>query len=768
MHWAIALDFGSNASLTDSRFRPIGWCLLSVVYQLLLLSTAATGQSSSDSLLTVQRLFADKEFETETVPELHWSQLTSHYFVLRDGRGDAGQELVRIDPGSGVEQVVASAAQFTPAGTKQPLKIEGFQFSADERRLLLYTNSQRVWRQNTRGDYWVLDLPSQQLRKMGSDAPAASLMYAKFSPDGTQVAYVRQNNLYVEDLASGTAKALTTDGSDTLIYGTGDWVNEEELSLRDCFRWSPDGRQLLFWQFDTHGVPVFQLVDYTSHNYPRITSFAYPKVGELNSATRLGVVTVENGGITWLNLPGNPREHYVPRAEWSTDGQRILVQQFNRLQSQIRLLMVEPGSGVPHPVMTETDNAWLENDNPIRWLDDGRSFLWLSERSGWRQAYRVSLADARLTALTPDQQDVIEIDAVATKPGWLYFSASPHNATQRYLYRTTLAGDQTQQVTPATQAGWHSYDISPDGQWALHTWSAFTQPPTVEIVRLADHQVVQTLTENRQLRDKLASLKQVDVQFLKVEIEDGIVLDGWSIWPQDSTARVPLLMHVYGEPHGQTVRDAWPGPRGLWHWMLAQRGIVIASVDNRGTNVPRGRAWRKSVHRQVGVPASQEQAQAVRQLLHRWPTVDPARVGVWGWSGGGSMSLNAIFRYPDLYHTAVAIAPVPDQRLYDTIYQERYMGLPSDNVAGYREGSPITFAENLRGNLLLIHGTGDDNCHYQGSERLIDALIAHGKQFSLFAYPNRTHSVREGTNTVPHFWELIARFLMDNLQQPAR
>jgi dipeptidyl-peptidase-4 len=723
---------------------------------------------SPDGLLTVDRLFGAKEFDTENVPQIRWSRQSAAYFTLDKAADGTGQNLVRIDPASGTKEVVVPASAFVPTDNCEPLKVESYEFSADETQLLIYTNSQKVWRRNTRGDYWVLDVASRELRKLGGDAGPSILMFAKFSPDGSRVAYVRENNLYVQDLQSLAVTALTTDGSPTLINGTGDWVNEEELGLRDGFRWSPDGQHILFWQFDTRGVSQFHLVNNVVSNSPRITSFAYPKVGETNSATRLGVISARGGAVQWLDLPGDPREHYVPHAEWNPDSTHVLVEQFNRLQTELRVWRVDPRTGESHAVMTETDSAWLENENPVRWLDGGKRFLWLSERSGWRQVYQAGVDGEPLMPVTQGNYDVIEFTAVDEPEGWLYYGASPENPTQRYLYRTKLDGTATERVTPASQPGWHTYDISPDGQWAVHHWSTFTTPPVVELVRLNPHTVVRTLCDNAPLREKLATLDRPEIDFFRVDIGEGVTLDGWSILPpgRGPTSSLPLVLHVYGEPHGQTVRDAWPGPRGLWHWQLAQQGFVVASVDNRGTNAPRGRAWRKAVHRQIGILAAHEQAQAVRRLLERWPFVDPARVGVWGWSGGGSMSLNAIFRYPELYRTAIAVAPVPDQRLYDTIYQERYMGLPTENGEGYREGSPLTHAHRLRGSLLLIHGTGDDNVHYQGTERLIDELVAKGKHFTVLPYPNRSHSVNEGENTQRHLWSTMARFLRDCLQSP--
>lgn len=723
------------------------------------------------SMLSLDRIFTAKEFQEETSGTLRWSKRAPVYFTLDAPTSPGkGRDLVRNDPASGKHEVILPARAFIPSDQTDPLAVDGFEFSKEETRLLIYTNSKRVWRQNTRGDYWVLDLETHALRKIGGDAKPATLMFAKFSPDGKRVAYVHENNLYVQDLATMRVTALTSDGSDTLINGTADWVNEEELDIRDGYRWSPDGKAIVFWQFDTTGVRQFKMLDNTEDTYPRLIAFPYPKVGETNSAARLGVVGAGGGKITWLDIAGDPREHYLAHVDWSPDGSQLLLQQFNRLQTEDRVLAADPKTGATRLVLTETDPAWLENENPIHWVDQGCSFIWLSERDGWRHAYLAGVDGKRCSRITTGDFDVIDIAAVDEAGGWLYYAASPEHPTQRSLYRVRLGGGTPQRLSPEGQPGWHSYEFSPDARWAKHTYSTFTTPPVTELVQMPENKVVRVLADNHKLREKLAALKLPSAEFLRVDIGDNIALDAWLLKPGglEPSAKVPLLMHVYGEPHGQTVRDAWGGSRNLWHWMLAQQGYLVASVDNRGTNSPRGRAWRKCVHRQIGVLASREQAAAVRALLKRLPCADPARVGVWGWSGGGSMSLNAIFRYPDLYRTAIAVAPVADQRLYDTIYQERYMGLPKDNAEGYRLGSPITYAGQLKGNLLVIHGTGDDNCHYQGTEKMINELVMQNKAFTVMPYPARSHSLVEGRNTTRHFYGLMTDYLEQNLRGGGR
>lgn len=715
-----------------------------------------------DSQLTVERLFTRDEFQEEQVGPLVWSKLGGAYFTLKASEAEgAGQRLVRIDAASGTETILVSNEAFIPPGESKPLTVEGFAFSADESKLLIYTNSRRVWRQNTRGDYWVLDIATLEWKKLGGDVLPSTLMFAKFSPDSTRVAYVCEHNLYVQDLRTQQITALTIDGSAKLINGTADWVNEEELGIRDGYRWSPDGNSIAFWSFDTTGVQDFHLVDYTQGTYPRLTSFPYPKVGTTNSASRVGVVPVAGGAVRWVDLPGDPREHYLPQMEWLPNGSGLLIQQMNRLQNVNCVMRWDINTGMIETILTETDAAWLENENPVRWLKQGAEFLWLSERSGWRHAYRASADGKEFSAITEGLFDVMSVEAIDEVRSMLYFAASPDNPTQRYLYRVPLAGGRPERISPVNQPGWHTYEVSPDAQWAIHRYSTFTTPPVVELIRLSEHGVVRVLTENARLREKLTRLDLPATEFFRVDIGNDLHLDGWCIRPpsMNPSSKHPLLFHVYGEPHGQTVRDAWLGSKWLWHCMLAQQGYVVASVDNRGTNAPRGRVWRKCVHRQIGILAPEEQAAATRALLTRWSFVDTNRVGIWGWSGGGSMSLNALFRYPDLYHTAIAVAPNADQLLYDTIYQERYMGLPADNVDGYRLGSPITHAPQLKGNLLLVHGTGDDNGHYQGTEKLINELIAHHKHFTVMPYPARSHAISEGENTVPHFYSLMTDFL---------
>jgi dipeptidyl-peptidase-4 len=648
------------------------------------------------------------------------------------------------------------------------MAIEEYAWSPDKSKLLLFTNTRKVWRTNARGDYWVLGVTDGKpgaLKKLGGDAPEASLMYAKFSPDGTRVAYVRAQNVHVEDLASGRILPLTTDGGGDIVNGTGDWVNEEEFSIYDGFKWSPDGRRIAYWQFDTSGVERFTLINNTDDLYPRVIQFPYPKPGTTNSAVRVGIVPAGGGQTVWVKSAEPLRDHYIPRMDWADAG-TLVVQNMNRLQNRNDVLLADSQTGETRRVLRDENSSWVEPMDEITWLDEGREFAWISEKDGWRHAYAVKRDGSGERLLTKFEGDLASISAVDTTGGNLYFIASPGNATQRYLYSARLDGDgSVRRITPDDQPGTHRYNISPDGRWAMHTWSSFQSPPKTDIVALPEHRSVRMMVDNAALASKAAPIIDPPVEFLKVPVDDGVVLDGYMLRPKafDATRKYPVVVFVYGEPAGVMVNDTWGGVNMFFLRAMASQGYVVVCFDNRGTPALKGAAWRKVVYGSVGELSSKEQAAAVRALTAERTYLDATRVAIWGWSGGGSNTLNAMFRHPDVYEVGVSVAPVPDQRLYDTIYQERYMGLPSENEKGYRAGSPIGFAEGLQGKLMIIHGTGDDNVHYQGTERLVNRLIELKKPFDMMVYPNRSHSISEGSGTSLHVYSLIARYIVEHL-----
>jgi dipeptidyl-peptidase-4 len=716
----------------------------------------------------LRRIYASRDFASDRFGPARWIERGTAYTTVEPSEAMRGaSDLVRYETATGARSVLISARRLIPPGDSVPLDIDDYGWSPDGRQLLLFTNSQRVWRQNTRGDYWVLNLGNWTLHKLGRDAPASTLMYAKFSPQGDRVAYVRQGDLYVERVADGTITRLTTGADSLHVNGMSDWVYEEEFDLRDGFRWSPDGTRIAYWHFDMTGVQTFTLINNTDSLYPYTTPIQYPKAGTSNSAVTAGVVSAAGGPTTWLRLGDDARDNYLPRLEWAGGAgpSELVLQRINRLQNTNRVLLADAATGDVRTMITERDSAWLDVVDDLQWLGGGTRFLWVSERDGWRRVYLVARDGKTVQPVTPAGVDAIAVSAVDELGGWLYYVASPENATQRYLFRARLDGTgRPERVSPSNEVGTHRYDISPDARWAFHTYSTIDRPPVIELVRLPGHQLARSLVTNAVLRGAVAPLITRRTEFFQVKLPDGATLDGWMIRPRtfDSTKAYPLLMHVYGEPAGQTVLDSWGGGQ-LWHRMLADQGYIVASVDNRGTPAPKGRAWRKVVYGQIGVLSSREQADAVRALVRSRPYLDSTRVAIWGWSGGGSSTLQALFRYPDVYQVGMSVAPVPDERLYDTIYQERYMGLPQQNAAGYDSASAIHHAEGLRGRLLVVHGSGDDNVHYQGTERLLNRLIALGKPVDFMEYPNRSHCICEGRGTTLHVYTLLTRYLLEHL-----
>jgi dipeptidyl-peptidase 4 len=726
-------------------------------------------KNTDPSVLTIDRIYNSTEF-TPQAASARWLPDGSGYTTLEKSGKTTAKDIVRHSPDSAEKSELVSAAQLTPDLETGPISIEGYEFSKDHSRVLVFTNSKRVWRRRTRGDYWVLDRSSNDLRKLGGDGPASTMMFAKFSPSADRVAYVRHRNIYVEDISSGEITKLTETPTDDIINGTFDWVYEEELSLRDGFRWSPDGKSIAFWQLNTEGVRRFPLVNNAAGFYPEVLWFAYPKTGETNPVCRLGVVNLHTRATKFLSIPGDSRDHYIARMDWAGNSNEIVLQQLNRLQNRNVVMLANVSQDKLRTMLTVHDDAWVDVRDEMHWVEDDSKFTFVSEHDGWRHIYLASRDGEKFSLITDVKFDAVQLLEVDEEARLVYFIASPNNPTQRYLYAVGFDGTDLGRVTPEDQSGTHGYSISPDGRYAVHTYSSFDVPSVTEIVELPSHKSVKSLATNEKLKATLAKVAREPVEFFRVNIGDGIELDGWCIKPPgfDKTKKYPLLIYVYGEPAGQTVLDRWGGSSYLWHQMMAQKGYVVMSIDNRGTPAPRGREWRKCVYRKVGDLHPQDQAAAARAVLKQRPYLDSSRVGIWGWSGGGSSTLHAMFKFPDLYHTGISIAPVPNQRYYDTIYQERYMGLPRDNVEGYRKGSAMNFASGLKGNLLVIHGTGDDNCHYQTTELLINELIRHNKPFSMFAYPNRTHSIREGKNTTRHLREMMTKYFLDNLPAGAR
>jgi dipeptidyl-peptidase-4 len=721
---------------------------------------ATRGEEREAVAKLVARTMSNPEFRVKTFRGGEWLGNGDFYLAIEPAAAGGGSDIVRYQTATGAREILVAASLLIPAGEKAPLAIDDYTMSSDGNQVLVFTNSKTVWRQNTRGDYWVLDLKSGALRKLGGDAPASSLMFAKFSPDNSKVGYVRENNIYVEDVANIKIAQLTRDGSDTVINGTSDWVNEEEFDIRDGFEWSPDSRAIAFWQFNTSGVQNYTLIydlgaprgeivtgiPYPNTGpYPQTLQYPYPLAGTQNSAVRVGVASAAGGQVVWMQTAGDPHNFYIPQMGWADSG-HVLLQHMNRLQNKNEFLLADAVSGVARTVFVDEDRAWVDVNASVLWINKSREFLVLSERDGWRHLYRVARESGKAELVTRGDFDVVSLDRVSPDEKWIYFIASLDNPTQRYLYRAKLNGTAAPERITPNQPGTHSYTISPNGEWAFHSYSSFNVPPIFEVVHLPDHRVMRNTADNSALAERVKPLSGGPVEFVKVDAGNGLMVDAWLMKPPDfdPAKKYSSIVYVYSEPAGQTTEDRW---QSMFVRAMTSAGYVVVSFDNQGTPAPRGREWRKVVYGNVGPLSSQQQAAALQSLEITHSYIDAKRVGVWGWSGGGTETLNLMFRYPEIYSVGASVASVPDQRLYDSIYQERYMGLPQDSPKAYEQSSAINFAGDLRGDLMVMHGSGDDNVHFQGFELLVNKLISLGKQFDMRVYPGRTHSISEGKGT---------------------
>lgn len=722
------------------------------------------GGSQAQVQLNLEDVVAGKIIQTKGMGAMSWLKDGEHYSRVEANVEQGGTDIVSYRAKDNAREVLIPASLFVDKATGKPVPVRSISWSADNRKVLVYTNTQRVWRYDTRGDYWVLDLSDKSFRQIGKDRPESSLMFAKFSPDASKVAYVSENNIYVEDLASQSVKQLTTDGSETIVNGTFDWVYEEEFACRDGFRWSPDGQYIAYWQSDTEGTGVFDMINNVDSLYPKILHFPYPKAGTTNSAVKVGYVSVNGGATTWIDIPGDPRNNYIPRMEFIPNSNELFIQQLNRPQNTNKVWIAQIGSSKPEHIFTDEDKAWVDTNDHIRWLKDNQYFTWESERSGWRHLYRVSRDGKDIQPITAGDFDYISTVGMDMKKGLVYFIASPDNFTQRYLYSAKLFGKgEVKRESPMDEAGQHSYSMSPTGKWAVHTFSNAVTPPVIDMVSFPGHKSVRMIEDNAEAKAQYQALGLRPKEFVKAKSGD-LMLDVCMIKPAnfDPNKKYPVIIEVYGEPAGSTVQDVWSGG-DLWNQYMVNQGYIYVSIENRGANAPRGREWRKCIYGEVGTFACEDQARGIQDLARQYSFIDLSRIGITGWSGGGSQTLNCMFRYPSVFHTGIAIAFVSDQRLYDTIYQERYMNTPQNNPEGYRKGSPITYANGLEGNLLLIHGTGDDNVHYQSCEMLVDKLVEYSKMFSQISYPMRSHGIYERKGTTLHLRKSMAKYWLEHL-----
>ncbi len=696
-----------------------------------------------------------------------WRQDGNAYYRMKNGG------IIQVSLPDRTETVVAREENIQIDG-KRITGVQSLAVSNNDQIILLFTNTKKVWSYRTRGDYWVYQMKDSSFSQLGKSLPASSLMFTKLSPDSRQAAYVSGNNLYVERLADHQIKQLTSDGNRKLINGTFDWVYEHEFDCRDGFRWSPDSKKIAYWQIDARNTKDYFMLNTTDSVYPYEVPVTTPVAGEPPSSCKIGVVDIITSQTKWMDIQTDTGlKSYIPRMEWTPDNAELIIQHLNRRQNESRLMLCNATTGAARTIYMEKDTAWINiqsywDENYKMggwdWLNQGQSFLWVSEKDGWRHIYKVSRDGKSESRLTPGPYDVMGIAAVDEKEGYVYFMASPDNATQAYLYRTRLDGKKKPDLlSPANQVGTHNYEISPNQKYAKHIFSNYYTFPIFEWITLADHKALDSMNSVNDLLQRKNKSKS-NIEFFKIKTSGGVEMDAWKVMPGkfDSSKKYPVVFYVYSGPAAQTVLDYYGSTNNfVYSGDMARDGYIYVSVDNRGTPAPKGAAWRKSVYRKMGRLDISDQAAAAREVL-KWQYVDSSRIAVWGWSNGGAAALNLLFQYPDIYKTGIAIAPITNYLYYDNIWQERIMGLPRDNKQDYLDGSPISYAKNLKGNLLFIHGSGDDNVHYKNAELLLNELISDNKVFQFMEYPNRSHDINEGSGTRRHLSNLYTTYLKEH------
>lgn len=540
-------------------------------------------------------------------------------------------------------------------------------------------------------------------------------------------------------------------------------------------QWSPDRTQVLFVEADSSQVRIRQRLLNDDPSYPSVAPVRFARVGETITKLRVGVAR-EGSDARWLELPNPDEGFYLGQVEWAGNSREVLVEWLSRFRNERKFFLCDAATGRCTTIFEESDPAWVVAsygvNSGLEWVKGGEAFVVIHERDGWRHAWLHGRDGTLRAQLTRGEFDIIKRAAIDEEGGYYYFYAAPGDAARRYLYRVRLDGssEAIERITPDDQPGTHDYRISPDGRVAIHTWSALDRPPVTDVVQLPTHKVVRTLEDNAALRTRIATDAYRPTEFFAVDIGDGVTLDGWLMKPPgfDPSRRYPVLVYVYSEPHAQTVLDAWGKVHADYHRLISDLGYLVVSFDGRGTPAPKGAAWRRAVFGSLGPLSTRDQAAALEALARGRTYIDLHRVGIWGWSGGGSNTLNAMFRRPDLYDVGIAVAAKPQPHLYNAWFQEIYMRDRTVNPDGYRRSAPIHFAEGLTGDLLIVHGTGELNTHVQITEGLVDRLIELGKPFDYFAYPHRRHGLSEGKGTAVHLRMLMIRYLLDHLEPGPR
>ena len=690
-------------------------------------------------------------FRAKGMDALQAMKNTNQYTVLNSDRASKSQQIDLYDFAT-----LKKVATLLDSKSFSELKdgIDSYTFSNDEKQILIANSTNSIFRRSYTADYYLYNLSTKTLTKIFEQVQEPT-----FSPDGLKIGFAKENNLYVYDIASKKTMQLTTDGKkNAIINGITDWVYEEEFAFVKAFDWSTDSKKIAFIKFDESQVPQFSMDMYQKELYPTLQTFKYPKAGEKNANVSLYIYDMNSNTSKKIDL-GNYTDFYIARMKWTNDANLVSVQVLNRHQDNLDLIFVDGTSSLAKVVLNEKDKAYVDVTDNLTFLKDN-SFIWTSEKDGFNHIYLYDKNGKLKNQVTKGNWEITSYYGFDEKTKTVFYQSVENGSTIRDVFKISLDGKKKTKLS--SQVGTNSATFSPDFTYFINTYSSATTPPTYTLNSSKDGKQAQEIVNNTVLVDKLKKYDLPNKEFFELTTEKGNKLNAWIIKPKgfDATKKYPVFMYQYSGPGSQEVANNWLDANDMWFMMLSQQGFIIACVDGRGTGF-KGANFKKCTQKELGKLEVEDQIDAAK-VLGSYTYVDKSRIGIFGWSYGGFMSSNCLFKGADVFKMAIAVAPVSNWRFYDSIYTERYMQTPQENASGYDENSPINHVSKLKGNFLLIHGTADDNVHVQNSMEMIEALVQANKQFDWAIYPDKNHGIYGGKTRI-QLYNKMTNFIKEKL-----
>ncbi len=712
-----------------------------------------TNLSAQKKNITLEDIWKTGAFRSNGVYGLVSMNDGLHYSAMDNGK-ILQYEYAKVS----TPEIIVSESDLKIDG--KTIGIDGYQFSPDETKVLISTGTEQIYRHSTRENYYVFDRKTKALTAVSI---GEKQMYATFSPDGNKVGFVRGNNIFIKDLASGKETQVTTDGlHNNIINGATDWVHEEEFAFSIAYFWSPDSKKIAYYKFDESKVKEFSFNEFNDQLYPTEYKFKYPKAGEENSVVTIHTYDLVSASDKLMDI-GHVIDQYIPRIKWTMDPNTLSIVRMNRHQNKLELLLNNAATGEAKVIYTETSETYIDihekQGDYVYFTADKKNFIIMCEKDGFNHIYQYDMNGKLVNQVTKGNWDVVNFQGIDEKTKTIFYTASETTAAEKDIYSIKTNGTGKKKIS--TEKGTHSPGFSTGMKYYINTFSSANAPNFIAIYDAQGKQI-RILETNDALVKKMAEFDISKKELFMFKTTEGVELNAWMIKPTnfDATKKYPVFLTFYGGPGSNKVNNSFDGRDYFWHQMLAEKGYIVMCVDNRGT-MYRGRAFKDCTFKQLGKLEVADQIETAK-YLGTLPYVDKTRIGTFGWSFGGYLSTLCITKGADYFKMAIAVAPVTNWRYYDNIYTERFMSLPQENASGYDDNSPINYVNMLKGKYLLIHGSADDNVHFQNTMEMVNALVNANKQFDLFVYPDKNHSIYGG-NTRLHLYNKMTDFILNNL-----